>query len=139
MYRFTLLAFATFAAAFGCSDRSKQPAFPDLHPVQGVVQRDGKAVSSGVIQFAPIPDQPEFLVNSEIGSDGRFTLTTVRTTDSKGERKTGAAEGQYKVTYHPPLADQTAGGQLVPIVLSQLVEVNAGPNDLTIVLPRTKK
>ncbi|HEY1188491.1 MAG TPA: hypothetical protein VGE74_12640, partial [Gemmata sp.] len=105
------LAFAALAAALlGCGKDPSQPGFPDLHPVKGVVKRGGQPVSKGTVQFTPDPAKSDFLVNSEVGADGTFTLTTVRTTDSRGERKPGAPAGKYKVTFTPPLGDQTAGG-----------------------------
>ena len=90
---------------------------PGPQPGQGGGKRDGQPVKGGVVQFTPDPDKPEFLINSEVGADGMYTLSTVRTTDSKGERKTGAPAGAYKVTYTPSLGDQTAGGQTGPVKL----------------------
>ena len=81
------------ALLVGCDKGNKQPDFPDLSPVKGGVKRDGQPVKGGVVQFTPDPDKPEFLINSEVGADGVYTLSTVRTTDSKGERKTGAPAG----------------------------------------------
>ncbi len=131
------LAALAFTLLVGCGGGgTNQPNFPDLHPVKGVVKRSGQPVKGGAIQFNPDPPRPDFLINSEVGADGTFTLTTVRTTDSKGERKTGAPAGSYTVTYTPPLADQTAGGQINPIDLPKPVTVNAGNNDLTVDLPK---
>ncbi len=135
----TTLAPATLALAFlaGCGGGDKQQgAFPDLHPVTGTVKRGGQPVKGGVVRFIPDPDKPEFLVNSEVKDDGTFTLTTVRTTDSKGERKPGAAAGAYTVTYTPALGDQAAGGPTGSIELPKTVTVTAGPNDITVDLPK---
>jgi hypothetical protein len=122
----------------GCDTATKQPDFPDLHPVKGVVKLAGKPVNRGVVQFTSVPERPEFLVNSEVGDDGTFTLSTVRTTDKRGERKPGAPPGRYRVTYSPPLGDQTAGPVGEPITAPQLVTVSAGTNELTIELPKKK-
>ena len=131
------LALATVTAALvGCGSGPSQPDFPDLHPVKGVVKRGGQPVSKGVVQFAPDPAKSDFLINSEVGTDGTFTLTTVRTTDSKGERKPGAPAGKYKVTFTPPLGDQTAGGQINPIDVPTPATVAPGDNTLTIELPK---
>lgn len=131
------LALAVSAAALlGCGSGASQPNFPDLHPVKGVVKRGGQPAARGTVQFAADPANPDFLINSEVGDDGTFTLTTVRTTDSKGERKPGAPAGKYKVTYTPPLADQTAGGQINPIDAPAPATVAAGENNLTIELPK---
>lgn len=124
------------ALLVGCDKGNKQPDFPDLSPVKGGVKRDGQPVKGGVVQFTPDPDKPEFLINSEVGADGVYTLSTVRTTDSKGERKTGAPAGAYKVTYTPSLGDQTAGGQTGPVELPAKVTVKVGDNDITIDLPK---
>jgi hypothetical protein len=121
----------------GCGG-GNQPAFPDLHPVKGVVKRGGQPVAGGSVRFTPEPDRPEFLVNAEVGPDGTFSLTTVRTTDKSGERKPGAAAGAYRVTYMPPAGDQTAGGvSFTPVEAPGTVTVAAQENDLTVVL--TKK
>ena len=124
------------AAAAGCGGDSKQPAFPDLVPVSGVVKRAGQPVKGGAIQFVPDPAKPEFLTNSEVGADGTFALTTVRTTDSKGERKSGAPPGKYKAVYQPPLGDQTAGGQMAPVNVPGPFEVKAGGSEVAIDLPK---
>ena len=93
------------------------------------------AVSGGVVRFSPDPDKPDFLVNSEVGADGRFKLSTVRTTDSQGERRHGAAAGKYRVTFTPKLGDQTSGYK-APVTLPTPVTVEAKENDLTIRLPK---
>jgi hypothetical protein len=119
----------------GCNE-GKQPDFPPLHPVKGVVKKDGKAVSGGSVRFTPDPDKPEFLVGGEVGADGSFTLSTLRTTGKKGERKDGAPAGTYKVTFMPLQGDQTAGGAIEPIELPKTVTVQAGDNNIVIDLPK---
>lgn len=133
--RIALVAFAAALAA-GCGGGTSQPQFPDLVPVKGVVKRGGAPVKGGAVQFVPDPDKPEFLVNSEVGNDGTFALSTVRTTDRSGERKAGAPPGKYKVVFQPPLADQTAGGVLEPVNVPGPVEVKAGGGDVTVELPK---
>ncbi len=123
----------------GCGDSVKQPDFPDLHPVKGVVKLGGQPVKGGAVQFIPEPDRPEFLINSEVGTDGTFTLSTVRTTDNKGERRPGAPAGNYRVTYTPMMTEQAAGAIIEPITTTQVLTVATGPNDLTIDLPAKKK
>lgn len=120
----------------GCDAGSKQPDFPELHPVKGVVKLGGKPVKGGVVLFSPEPERPEFLVNSEVGDDGSFSLSTVRTTDKKGERKPGAPAGKYRVSYSPPLGDQTAGPVGEPVPAQQPVTIASGDNDLTIELQK---
>lgn len=118
----------------GCESGRPQPAFSDLHPATGIVTKGGQAVSGGVVTFTSQPDRQEFMINSEVGADGRFSLTTVRATDSQGERRPGAPAGEYTVTYLPPVKDQITGN-LEPIVLSKSVTIQAGDNDLKLELP----
>lgn len=131
-----LAAFTLAALLVGCGGKSAQPAFPDLHPVKGVVKRGGQAVAGGSVRFTPDPDRPEFLVNSEVGPDGTFLLSTVRTTDKDGERRLGAPAGKYRVAYLPPAGDQTAGGSTTPVELPDAVTVPAPDNDVTIDLTK---
>ena len=115
--------------ATGCgSGGGNQPPFAELYPAKGVLVRDGQPVKGGVLQLAAIPPSAEFLINAEVGSDGAFELTTVRATDSRGERKSGVAAGTYTATYRPPVADQMTGN-LNPVALPKPVVVEAKPND----------
>ena len=132
-----LLAFG-LAALIGCGKDSSQPAFADLYPVKGVVTRGGVPVKKGAVRFTPDPDKQEFTINSEVGEDGTFSLTTVRITDKAGERRPGAPAGKYKVTFVPHLGDQTAGGFTDPVELPQVVTVEAKENDLKLELPKKK-
>lgn len=118
----------------GCRD-DKQPKFGELHPVKGVVLSGDTPIKSGSVRFLPQPDNPDFLINSEIGPDGTFQLATVRTTDRSGERRAGAPPGKYKVTFNPAIADQTAGFR-EPVTLPTVFTVEAKANDLKIVLPK---
>ena len=139
MHRRIFLMAAPLGLLAGCGKDGNQPAFSDLHPVKGVIKRGGQPVKGGTIRFTPDPDKPEFLTNSIVQGDGTYKLTTVRTTDSSGERKTGAPTGTYKVVYTPDLADQTAGGSMDPISLVKPVTVTSGENDIPIELPSGKK
>jgi hypothetical protein len=121
----------------GCSGGSNQPDWPELHPVKGVVKKDGQPVKGGSVRFTPDPDRPEFAINGQVGDDGTFTLTTVRTTDKSGERKTGAPAGNYKVAFTPLLGEQ-GSGQTGTVELPKPVTVASGANDITIDLPAKK-
>lgn len=121
----------------GCESGRPQPAFSDLHPATGIVTQSGKTVGGGVVTFTPQPDRQEFLINSEVGDDGRFSLSTVRATDSKGERRPGAPAGEYRVTYLPPVKNQTAGN-LDPIALPKHTTIQAGSNDLKLELSASR-
>lgn len=131
--RLLLLAVAGIVFA-GCAEGPPQPEFGELHPVAGVVLQAGKTVSGGTLVFTAEPEKPDFLVNAEVNSDGTFKLVTVRLSDKKGERKPGAASGTYRVTYNPPVVDQTSG-HLEPITLPKLVTVDAKPNELKLEFP----
>lgn len=123
----------------GCGDGRNQPAFPDLQPVKGVVKKGNATATGGVVRFTPDPDTSDFIINSVVGPDGTFTLSTVRSTDTRGERKVGAPAGSYKVTYTPPLAEQGPGGlPQTPIDLPKPVSVQTGENNLTVELPARK-
>lgn len=136
---FHVLVAALAAVLVGCGSGPTQPDFPDLHPVKGVVKKGGQPVKGGSIQFNSDPPKPEFLINSDVADDGTFALSTVRTTDKNGERKSGAPAGNYKVTYSPPFGNQTTvAGPVTPIDLPKPVNVAAGTGDLTIELPGKK-
>ena len=130
------LCVLTAALVVGCGGGDGQPTFPELAPVKGVVKRVGVPVKGGTIQFLPDPARPDFLTNSEVGEDGTFTLTTVRTTDKTGERKTGAPVGKYRAMYQPPLGDQTAGGQLDPITVPGPFDVKPSGSEITVDVPK---
>ena len=134
-----VLAISLFTFLTGCGNSSNQPAFSDLHPVKGVVKRNGQPVKGGQLRFIADPEKPEFSSNAIVGPDGAYSLTTYRTTDTSGERKPGAPAGTYQVSYVPDIADQSAGGNMEAIHLSKPVTVSAGDNDIPIELPAPKK
>lgn len=131
-----LILAALAVLAVGCGGAGGPP-FPELAPVSGVVKRGDKAAAGGVLTLTPENvDKGEFLINSEVGPDGKFAFTTVRTTDKSGERKTGVAAGKYVVTYLPPAGDQTTGGVPAPVVLPPLTVSKEGNASLTLTLPK---
>ncbi|MCZ2341268.1 MAG: hypothetical protein LC104_05660 [Bacteroidales bacterium] len=116
----------------GCGGQAKLAEFADLKPVKGTVTHKGKPVVGGVVVFQSEPDKPDFLVNGEVGSDGSYTLTTVRLNDRTGERKPGAPTGNYRITYTPVSGDQTVGKAAVPIVVPRLVTIDGREDVLNI-------
>jgi hypothetical protein len=62
------------------------------YPVNGEVLRGGKPAAGGTVQFVHQTDSGVRAVG-EIGSDGKFTLSTF----VGGEKRAGAVEGPYKV------------------------------------------
>jgi hypothetical protein len=80
--RACLLVSLTFLV--GCGD-----GLPQRVPVSGVVLVDGQPATSGTIEFAPVSGGRG--AAGEIGSDGRFTMTTFKPGD-------GCTLGDHKVT-----------------------------------------
>lgn len=128
-----ITALSLLCANMGCSG-PKQPEFDALHPVTGKVQRAGAPIARGSVSFKPIPETQDFSVNGEVGEDGSFTLTTVRMTDSKGERRPGVPAGEYSVIYIPESKDQTVAFQ-PPITLPNKVVIEAKDNNVTLEVP----
>lgn len=121
------------STAVGCNT-VKQPEFEALHPVTGKVMRAGAPVVKGSVSLKPVPENLNFSVNGVIGDDGSFQLSTVRMTDSKGERRPGAPAGEYSVVYAPHSEDQTKSFE-APITLPNKVVIEAKENNLTLNVP----
>ena len=136
MKRFPAWLFGLLASVLcaGCGGSGDQPAFPELSPVHGLVKRGGQPVSGGMIQFTPEPNKPEFLINSPVGTDGTYSLSTVRTTDRVGERKSGAPTGAYKIRYTPPTNTKDVAA-LAQVEIMEMVSIKPGDNELIIELP----
>ncbi|QDU31022.1 hypothetical protein ETAA8_61750 [Anatilimnocola aggregata] len=121
----------------GCGNGVAQPEFATLHPVSGKLVRAGAPVAGGSLRFVPLSDQPEFNFNSIVEEDGSFRLTTVRTTDTRGERRPGAPAGEYSVIYYPVVVDQTVSNS-EPVTLPQTVTIEANDNQIKLELPVDK-
>ncbi|MCA9032121.1 MAG: hypothetical protein KDA66_14995 [Planctomycetaceae bacterium] len=80
---FLLSSLAVMAVMPGCSDGR-----PKRVPVSGQVLIDGKPLEHGFVQVIPANDRA---ASGQIGSDGRFTLTTFTTDD-------GCVPGNHVVT-----------------------------------------
>jgi hypothetical protein len=128
----------TLAMSTGCGNGVAQPDFDPLQAVTGKVMQGGKPVSGGVIKFSPVPAREEFIINSVVDESGTFKLTTVRTTDTTGERREGAPVGEYQVIYTPLVADQTVAN-VEPVTLPNKVRINETANDLTLEVPPFKR
>jgi hypothetical protein len=129
----TVLSLGLAVVAFGCGP--KQPDFEALHPVSGKITYGGQSPGGGVVQFNPVPEKNEFKVNGVVDADGNFKLTTVRTTDTRGERRDGAPAGEYTVVFNPPNEDQTIA-YVQPITLAKPVKIEAKDNVLTLDAPK---
>jgi hypothetical protein len=137
---FVAAALAAVGLAAGCGGGAReQPKFGDLVPVAGVVVQGGAPVSGGVVEFIPEKNKDDFMINSEVGGDGKYSLTTVRLTDSRGERKPGVPPGKYRVNFRPPLANQAPGASTDTIELATPVNVTKAETDLKIEVPGKKR
>jgi len=118
----------------GCSGAKLAP-FDERIPVKGRVSRGGAPVSGGVIRLDATAGANDFMINGVVGPDGSFTLTTVRTNDSMGERNPGVPAGVYQVIYTPPREERTQTSFADPDVLPDPVTIAEGQRDLKIELP----
>jgi hypothetical protein len=112
-------------------------ALPRTHPAGGsVLYKDGMPMTGGSIQFNSLAD-PELRVIGTIGSDGSFTLATLK----ENTRADGAPEGDYKVLVFPPLSNESGGDApaghkgVPPIALDKTYRIEAKENTLKIELP----
>jgi len=97
------LAFSVVLFALGCGGS-------DFTTVQGTVTYDGKPLTNGYVTI--LPDGEGESASGQIGSDGRFTLTTFNATD-------GVKPGKYKVRIASYLSeakmnDPTSGKPAIP-------------------------
>jgi hypothetical protein len=118
-----LLALAPVACRSGAS------SLPPTYKVTGSVTfEDGKPVTGGAVQFAPVNDTT-FSASGDINSEGNFTLSTVQ----GNEKRSGVPEGEYRVTVLLPIgSDQRA---VPPVVLAQTYRVEAKDNHFAIEIP----
>jgi hypothetical protein len=113
------------------------PALPKTYPATGsVVYKGGAPMPGGSIQLVA-PDDPLLRVVGAVGTDGAFTLYTLRD-NAKAE---GAPAGEFKVVVTPPLVDDRRGGLkdphkgVMPITLTKSYRIEAKENMLKIELP----
>ncbi|HVS40602.1 MAG TPA: hypothetical protein VMS17_33915, partial [Gemmataceae bacterium] len=111
----TTLAAAAVLLAVGCNG----PKPPATYTAIGkAVYADGAALAGGTLQFQPeAAGAPSAF--AEVDKDGRFTLLTI----VDGKRINGAVEGNFHVTYIPPVGADQKGG--LPVVLPDVYTVLA--------------
>ena len=117
--------------AVGCGPRS---SLPKTYPVTGkVIDRGGQALPAGTsILFAPVADS-SFSVSGDLGSDGKFSLFTVKGKD----RGSGAPEGEYRVTIQLPIPpDQRRGATSIDLPRTFKVEPKDNDFPIEVDLPR---
>jgi hypothetical protein len=125
------LVLAAAVLAAGCS-RSGEPEAPKTYPAAGAVRTaNGIGLSGGTVEFESTLD-PGARAVGEIGSDGKFVLKTPH----KDRQLDGAAAGPYRVTVTPAAGPEFSGQ---PIILPDLVNVQAGKNDFNLQLPSGKR
>ena len=78
----------------------------------------------------------DLVVGGEVNTDGTFELNTMHAQSMK--KAAGAPVGNYKVTYFPPLGDQTAGPNPAPIELPNTFTIKEGPNDISVEVGKKK-
>ena len=95
-----------------------------------MVYADGEALTGGTLQFQPQSGGSPSPF-AEVGKDGKFTLSTLY----EGKRIEGAVEGEFKVTFIPPVGPDQSGGLPVALPAIYTVQPQNG-NDFTITVPR---
>lgn len=102
-----------------CGCGGSEP-LPELNRVTGLVKRAGKPVRGGQVQFVPVEGSARFTIQSQVGQDGTYTLTTAGLPDPNQPSKSGVPAGVYKVRYTPPDGDRSSA---IPIELPNPVTV----------------
>ncbi|MFN0195324.1 MAG: hypothetical protein ACKVT0_01155 [Planctomycetaceae bacterium] len=64
---------------------------PTIVPVSGSVSYKGSPLTNGIVRFNPVDPKTGRPAEGNIGSDGKFTLSTIKSSD-------GAIAGEYNVT-----------------------------------------
>ncbi len=129
-----ILLGALVLVAAGCGGG----ALPRTFPAGGkVIHKNGKPLTGGSVEFTTVAD-PLLRVVGTIGSDGTFTLSTVK----DNAKADGAPAGEYRVMVQPPLVNDPRGGlqaahKGVPaITLPQMVRLEEKENtNLKLTLP----
>jgi hypothetical protein len=110
---------------------------PVLHPVQGIVTKDGKPIKEAFVQFVPESGSESLTVNALTNAEGKFTLMTLYVQGAVNEKKAGAPEGVYTVSVTMPLDTQQRGGESYK--LPDKYQVKPGANDFPLELNPKKK
>jgi hypothetical protein len=134
--RLAVLALASLCLAFGCQGRTKSQ-MPPLHPVHGIVTKDGKPVKEAFVQFVPDIGSEHLTINGTSNAEGKFEIMTLFVQGAANEKKPGAPEGSYTVMVMMPLDAQQ---QLVEQkTLLEKYQVKPGSNDFPLELNPKKK
>lgn len=109
----------------GCKKKPGSGNVPAVHPVKGVVLKNGQHVTNGDLEIRPVQELPNLLVSAVLKPDGTFEVFSMDTQDRDGKKHPGAPEGSYQLTYSVQTQDQ----QIQSVKLSKPFVVEAKPNE----------
>jgi hypothetical protein len=119
------LMLATLLVVGYCGCGGPAEELPKTFPVTGrVVNKAGKPVTIGMVEFASIKDEKIQAVG-KLQPDGTFSLLTA----IGKEALPGAVEGGHKVTFLPGTQSQQ------PAYFKETYNVTSGPNHFRITYP----
>ena len=122
------LLILSVAALAGCR---AEHAFPELHPLDGTISRDGEPMGGGLIFIRDAGDPTGMIVNANVNVDGTFVGESSLTSVRGAVIRPGVPVGRFRVIYHP-LSDGSVTD--LDTKIEGIVEFVAGPNRLDIVL-----
>lgn len=132
-----LVATTLVSFEIGCSSsgQSQLPVQATQATNGQVKYDDGSPVTAGLVEFSPLDGG--LPARASIGSDGRFSLSTIQ---DNGSITSGAKAGKYRVTVTPSSSEQRNSGQRneVAISLSQQLTVLEGQNEFPVVVPKPR-
>ncbi len=129
MRPYRLLLIFGLAAFAGCR---AEHSFPELHPLDGTISRDGEPMKGGGIIFLRDAGDPTgMIVNANVNADGTFAGESSLTSVRGAVIRPGVPAGRYRAIYHP-LSDGSVTG--LDTKIEGTFEFVAGPNRLDIVL-----
>lgn len=119
----------SLAALTGCR---AEHTFPELHPLDGTISRDGEPMRGGGLIFLRDAGDPTgMIVNANVNPDGTFVGESSLTSVRGAVIRPGVPVGRFRAIYHP-LSDGSVTD--LDTKIEGVVEFVAGPNRLDIVL-----
>ena len=123
------LVILSLAALTGCR---AELAFPDLHPLDGTISRDGEPMKGGGLIFLRDAGDPTgLIVNANVNPDGTFAGESSLTSVRGAVIRPGVPVGRFRAIYHP-LGDGSVTG--LDTKIEGVFEFVGGPNRLDIVM-----
>jgi hypothetical protein len=135
-FRFVVLALLVLSVLLGCQKQTKSP-MPTLHPVQGIVTKEGNPVKEAFVQFVSDNGSENLTINALTNAEGKFELSTLFVEGAMNEKKPGAPEGAYTVHVTMPLDAQQRGGEQYK--LPDKYQVKPGSNNFPLEVSPKKK